>query len=344
MGMYESLVRPLAFRMDPERVHNWAMFFLRRGLISAPVPESSRLEQTLMGCRFPNPIGLAAGFDKNGELAESIHRLGFGFAELGTATFHAQPGNPKPRMFRIPEEQGLVNRMGFNNEGSAAVARRLKGRAPYIPIGVNIGKSKITPVEEAASDYEDSAALFEGIGDYLALNVSSPNTPGLRLLQAPDEMKRIIERVRASSRRRHILIKLAPDLADEDLDALTDLAAEMSLTGIIATNTTVARGMLRRDPRQDGGLSGRPLKEMADAALMRIARRAPKNLLLIGVGGIMDGDDAYDKIRMGAHLVQVYTGWIYGGPKFCQRACGRILERMEADRAKSLDDVRGSLL
>ncbi len=344
MDLYKAIVRPLAFRLDPEFAHHLAMMAVNSGLLQIKPVTDIRLSQTLMGLHFANPIGLAAGFDKNGVAIDHWHKLGFGFAEIGTVTYIAQPGNPRPRLFRLPDEKALINRMGFNNDGGLEVARRVKASSSMIPLGINIGKSKTTDPADAAAEYEDTAALFANLGDYLVINVSSPNTPGLRLLQAPAEVKKIVDCVRQSSPKRKLFLKLSPDLADEDLDELSDLSLELALTGIIATNTSTARGMLATDPHQEGGLSGRPLKEMANAALTRIARRTMGNLMLIGVGGIETGDDVYEKIRLGAHLVQVYTGWIYGGPSFCRKLNLRLLELMYQDHAKNLDAVRGALL
>lgn len=344
MDFYKGVLRPIAFRFDPEFAHHFAMNAIRTGLINVKPVEDAKLSQTLMGSHFVNPIGLAAGFDKNGLAIDHWHRLGFGFAEIGTVTYHAQPGNPRPRLFRLKQEQALINRMGFNNEGALVVSRRALGAHSMIPLGINIGKSKITDPADAATEYGDTAALFSNAGDYLVINVSSPNTPGLRLLQAPEEVKKIVQHVRESSPKRRLFLKLAPDLADEDLDELSDLCLELSLTGIIATNTTTARGMLEFDPNESGGLSGRPLRDMANACLARIARRTQGKLILIGVGGIETGDDVYEKIRLGAHLVQVYTGWVYAGPTFCRQLNLRLLDLLYRDHYNTLEAARGTLL
>lgn len=344
MDLYKGLLRPLAFRLDPEVAHHLAISAIRSGLLSVKPVNDPKLSQILIGCSFANPIGLAAGFDKNGLAVDHWHRLGFGFAEIGTVTYHAQPGNPRPRLFRLKEERALINRMGFNNEGALVVSRRVQGASSMIPLGINIGKSKITDPADAATEYEDTAALFANTGDYLVINVSSPNTPGLRLLQAPNEVKKIVECVRKSSPKGKLFLKLAPDLADEDLDELSDLCVDLALAGMIVTNTTIARGMLHADPNESGGLSGAPLKDMANACLARIARRTQGKLILIGVGGIETGEDVYEKIRLGAHLVQVYTGWVYGGPSFCQHLNARLLELLYRDHFKNIESARGTLL
>ncbi|RYG24491.1 quinone-dependent dihydroorotate dehydrogenase [bacterium] len=342
MGLYESVARPLAFRIDPERVHELAMRGIQSGLFKAPTFSDSRLESERFGVRFPNPVGLAAGFDKNGVALDRWRDLGFGFIEAGTVTFRPQSGNPKPRMFRVPEAQGLINRMGFNNEGAGALAHRLEKSNPGIPLGINLGKSKIAELAAASEDYAGSFHLLHTHGDYFVVNVSSPNTPGLRSLQDAGALREILAAMREVDPTRPVFVKVAPDLTPDALDEVVGVAVEAKLTGLIATNTTISREMLPRDPGESGGLSGRPVQEMADRALAHLYRTCPKDMVLIGVGGIMNGDDAYRKITLGAHLVQIYTGWIYGGPGLVPAINRRIVELMERDGFKTLDEVRGS--
>ncbi|MGV3614009.1 MAG: quinone-dependent dihydroorotate dehydrogenase [Fimbriimonas sp.] len=341
MSLYESLVRPLAFRMDPERVHEMAMGMLQKGAFRARSFRDKRLEQSFFGVDFANPLGLAAGFDKNAVALEHWHQLGFGFVECGTVTAQAQPGNPKPRMFRIPEEKALINRLGFNNDGARTVAGRLAAARAHLPVGVNLGKSKVTPLEEAAADYQTSFRLLHPFGQYFVVNVSSPNTPGLRTLQEKGPLREIFAAMREVDAEKPLFVKVAPDLELSALDDVLEVAIEARLTGMIATNTTIRRDMLGRDPNEGGGLSGAPLKAKADATLAHLARKAPKEMILIGVGGIMTGDDVYDKIRLGAHLCQVYTGWIYSGPHMVPNCLERMVQLMDRDGVKSLDEVRG---
>ena len=354
MGFYESVLRPLAFRIDPETVHEAAMRAIQAGLVKALSFADPRLECERFGILFPNPVGLAAGFDKNGIALGRWKDFGFGFVEAGTVTFHPQPGNPKPRMFRVPEAHGLINRMGFNNEGAAALAARLsasprgsswrggRGERSGIPLGINLGKSKVTELADAPEDYAACFRLLHGHGDYFVVNVSSPNTPGLRSLQDAGALREILAAMREVDATRPLFAKVAPDLSFDALDELAGVAMEARLTGLIATNTTISRDGLPRDPNEAGGLSGLPVREKADATLAHLYRTVPRDMILIGVGGIMDGDDAYRKIRLGAHLVQLYTGWIYGGPALVPAINRRIVECMERDGFKTLDEARGA--
>ena len=342
MGLYERVLRPLAFRVDPETVHEWANRAIGAGLAGSHGFAHPLLESERFGVRFPNPVGLAAGFDKNGALIPRWRKFGFGAVEVGTVTAKAQPGNPKPRMFRVPEARGLINRMGFNNDGAAELAGRLAGLEAGLPLGINLGKSKATELADAPEDYASSFRLLHGYGDYFVVNVSSPNTAGLRTLQDAGALREILAAMREVDATRPLFVKVAPDLSFEALDELVLVAVEAGLTGIIATNTTVSREMLANDPGEAGGLSGRPVREMADASLAHLYRACPREMTLIGVGGIMDGDDAYRKITLGAHLVQLYTGWIYGGPGLVARINRRLVESMERDGLRSLDEARGT--
>jgi dihydroorotate dehydrogenase len=316
-----GLIRPLLFRLDPEKVHHLAMGAVVAGTAKGGTFSHPSLEREFFGVKFRNPVGLAAGFDKDGVALDRWKDFGFGFIEVGTVTRHAQPGNPKPRLFRLLEHKALINRMGFNNEGADALASRLEKAHPGIPVGVNIGKSKVTPVEEAVEDYAYSYKRLKELGDYFVVNVSSPNTPGLRELQDKAALTRILWRLKEIDSRKPLFVKIAPDLTDEQIDDVAQVATQLELTGVIATNTTISRAMLPVDPKIDGGLSGAPVKAMADHVLERLAQNVDGKLILIGVGGIMTAADARRKLDLGASLVQVYSGWIYGGPTWVPDLC-----------------------
>jgi dihydroorotate dehydrogenase len=307
--------------MDAERVHDLAMGTLGRfGSVLqkfAPAPDV-RLERTVFGIRFPNPVGLAAGFDKNAVALRAWEGLGFGFAEVGTITARAQPGNPKPRIFRLPEHRALINRLGFNNDGADAVASRLRReidarRWPRIPIGINIGKSRQVELEAATADYVLSLERLLPFGDYFVLNVSSPNTPGLRTLQDRKALDHLLESIqRRNTGRKPLLVKLAPDLSNDALEDAVALAAQHKLAGIVATNTTVDHSAIPEARRQQGGLSGAPLRQRATEVVRFLAERS--KLPIIAVGGIDSVDAALEKLDAGAALIQLYTGFIYEGP------------------------------
>jgi dihydroorotate dehydrogenase len=300
------------------------------GLAGELQRSDARLEQTLFGCRFPNPLGLAAGFDKNAVAAGIWHCFGFGFAELGTVTWHAQAGNPRPRLFRLAAERAALNRMGFNNAGAEAVLRTLQrqrlpapGQRPAV-LGINLGKSKITPLEQAPDDYASSLQLLAAQADYAVINVSSPNTPGLRDLQQESQLRRLVERLRRLPACPPLLVKIAPDLEDDAIDAIARMAYEEGLAGVIAVNTSLNRlGLEQRRLSQTGrtlaeeagGLSGAPLRARAVEVLRRLRAVAGPALPLVGVGGIDSPAAAWERISAGASLVQVYTGWIYEGPE-----------------------------
>lgn len=277
-----------------------------------------RLAKTVFGVRFPSPVGLAAGFDKNAIALAAWEALGFGFAEIGTVTARSQPGNPKPRLFRLPELEGVINRLGFNNEGAEAVAARLcalrqSGGWPRIPVGVNLGKSKVTPLEKAPDDYVESFQRLRPFGDYFVLNVSSPNTPGLRKLQDKASLEELLSAVQAvNTTRLPLLLKIAPDLEWGAIEEILALVEAHRLAGLIATNTTIDHSQVPMEKRQQGGLSGQPLKKRALEVLRFITART--TLPVIGVGGIAGADDAKARFDAGAALVQIYTGLIYEGP------------------------------
>jgi dihydroorotate dehydrogenase len=330
MDFYQNLIRPIFFSMDAEEAHDLVMSALETGShfpslvrLSAgkAVPSSPR---TVAGITFPNPVGLAAGMDKNGLALPAWEALGFGFIEVGTITACAQPGNPKPRMFRFPQQQALINRLGFNNEGAEAVATRLEalhaeGRWPRIPVGLNIGKSKVTPAEKAHEDYLASFRRLHDLGDYFVINVSSPNTPGLRDLQSTEALGRIIRTLRdwEGASRRPLFVKVAPDLAEEDLVAIVQLAESEQLAGLIATNTTLDHSAIPKDRDQTGGLSGLPVRTRSLAALQTIRKQTM--LPVIACGGISDAESAQERLDAGADLLQVYTSFIYQGPALLRK-------------------------
>jgi dihydroorotate dehydrogenase len=358
--MYRLLYRVVLRRLPAETAHR-AGFWLIRAVAAVPGaawglrrwlgPRDPVLRVRALGLDFPGPLGLAAGFDKDARGTAGLGALGFGFVEVGTVTARPQPGNDRPRMFRLPADRALINRMGFNNAGAAAAAARLRRRRAGIRtiVGVNIGKTRAVPEEQAAADYAASARAVAGVADYVVVNVSSPNTPGLRDLQAADRLRPVLTAVRsaldegaAGGRSRGsggskgakggkggkggvpLLVKIAPDLADADVDAVADLALELGLDGIIATNTTVSRDGLASSPAEiaaagAGGLSGPPLRRPALAVLRRLRARAGDRLVLIAAGGIETPDDAWERLRAGATLVQAYTGFIYGGPLWPRR-------------------------
>ncbi|WP_067669307.1 quinone-dependent dihydroorotate dehydrogenase [Nocardia miyunensis] len=349
--MYSLLLR-LMFLLPPERIHHLAFAAMRLATRFAParaviarlaVTGDPILATTAFGVRFPAPVGLAAGFDKDGEGVDAWGPLGFGFAEVGTVTGQAQPGNPAPRLFRLPADRALINRMGFNNQGAAAAAQRLRQRRPGgVPIGANIGKTKIVPAEQAAQDYVTSARVLGPLADFVVVNVSSPNTPGLRDLQAVESLRPLLAAVldclahSGSARTVPVLVKIAPDLSDEDIDAVADLAVELGLAGIVATNTTVGREDLRTPAEQvaaigAGGLSGPPVAGRALEVLRRLYARVGDRLVLISVGGIETADQAYERILAGATLLQGYTGFIYGGPLWTRHLHRGLAARLRAD-------------
>lgn len=315
------------FRLRPERIHGLMSTALTATAAVTPARDALRrtlvvddpvLSQTIAGIAFPRPLGLAAGFDKNATEVDVWGPLGFGYSEVGTVTAVAQPGNPTPRLFRLSRDGALLNRMGFNNDGARSAITRLSRRCEPEPVGLNLGKTKMTPPERAAADYFESARTVRDNADYLVINVSSPNTPGLRDLQAVESLRPIVDAVRSASDL-PLFVKIAPDLSDEDIDAVTDLALELGLTGLIATNTTISRDGLATPASEvaalgAGGVSGIPVAERALEVLQRIRQRAGDDLVLIGVGGISTAQQAWERINAGASLLQGYTGFIYGGP------------------------------
>jgi dihydroorotate dehydrogenase len=346
--IYRGVVRPVLYRLgrgDAERAHEQTLRGLRRlGRVPGAVKALARtygvlpggLERTVFGVRFPSPVGLAAGMDKNGVALPAWRALGFGFVEVGTVTAEPQPGNPKPRLFRLVESEGVINRMGFNNEGSEALAGRLAayGDLGY-PLGISIGKSKITPLDKAVEDYVTSLRRLYQYGDYFAVNVSSPNTPGLRSLQDAGQLRELLAALHAEARSRAvgatpkpILVKIAPDLTEQAIDELLGVCTDVGVAGIIATNTTIGRsGLAAADQAlaaEAGGLSGRPLTELSAKTVAHIHAETQGALPIIGVGGILDPDDASRLFDAGASLVQIYTGLIYRGPGLVRRTNRRL--------------------
>ncbi|MFF7189151.1 quinone-dependent dihydroorotate dehydrogenase [Streptomyces sp. NPDC008222] len=362
--MYKFFFRLVFSRMDPEQAHHLAFRWIRRA-VRIPVlrtfaaavlaPRYKELRTEAFGLRMHGPIGLAAGFDKNALAVDGMAMMGFDHVEIGTVTGEPQPGNPKKRLFRLVGDRALINRMGFNNEGSLAVAARLASRTPVFRtvVGVNIGKTKVVPEAEAVADYVKSAERLAPYADYLVVNVSSPNTPGLRNLQATEALRPLLSAVReaadrtVTTRRVPLLVKIAPDLADEDVDAVADLAVELGLDGIIATNTTIAReGLgLTSDPalvRETGGLSGAPLRTRSLEVLRRLYARVGDRIALVGVGGIESAEDAWQRILAGATLVQGYSAFIYEGPSWGRALHKGLAARLRTSPYATLADAVGA--
>lgn len=342
MGFYAAVVRPLLFLLSPETAHQIGMAVISRGWLRAQRFEDPILEQELFGIRFANPLGLAAGFDKNAQAVAHWGQLGFGFVEVGTVTYRPQPGNPRPRLFRLPRDRALINRMGFNNDGARAIATRIAASRSQIPLGVNLGKSRDTPIEAAAHDYSESYKLLRKFGAYFVVNVSSPNTPGLRTLQERGPLSEIVQALRAIDPDRPLFVKVAPDLETQALDEIVEVVHEAKLTGLIATNTTIRREGLSTQIDEEGGLSGEPLKRRSDEVLAHLYQSCDRGVVLIGVGGVFDGVDLYEKIAQGAHLCQVYTGWVYGGPGMVSASLRTLADLMRRDGVGSLAELRGT--
>lgn len=350
--MYSVLRRAL-FAVPAERIHTVAFATLRgatatgvtrRRLHAMLAPTDPVLASSVFGVRFPGPLGLAAGFDKDGHGLDTWGALGFGYAEVGTVTARAQPGNPQPRLFRLPDDRALLNRMGFNNHGAGELALQLARHHPDIPIGVNIGKTKVTPPEEAVDDYRVSARLLGPLAAYLVVNVSSPNTPGLRDLQAVESLRPILQAVLAETST-PVLVKIAPDLSDGDVDEIADLAVELGLAGIVATNTTVSRDGLRTPGVAElgsGGVSGPPVARRSLEILRRLYARVGDRQVLISVGGIETAEDAWERIISGATLLQGYTGFIYGGGLWAKRIHDGLARRLHDGGFASLSEAVGS--
>ena len=342
--MYKAIIRPLFFCFDPEKIHHFAFKSLK---VLNAIPGFSRLsrvlykvndprlKRTVFGLEFDNPVGLAAGFDKEAKLYDELANLGFGFIEIGTLTPEGQEGNPKPRLFRLPQDSALVNRMGFNNEGVEAAVTRLKKRKTKVLIGGNIGKNKVTPNELANDDYSKAFnALYEYV-DYFVVNVSSPNTPNLRALQDKEPLTALLKMLKdemaTKPNHKPILLKIAPDLTDSQLDDIIAIVAEVKIEGIIAANTTIDRSMLKSDKAEvdaigAGGLSGKPVRARSTEVIAYLHQKSNGAFPIIGVGGIYTAEDAIEKMKAGASLVQVYSGFIYEGPSMVKKICKGILK------------------
>jgi dihydroorotate dehydrogenase len=324
--IYRAVFNLFFKRLDPEHAHELVVFGLRF-LSSMGLLRAGRRSQTqqVMGLAFENRFGMAAGFDKNALMIRPLHALGFSHVEIGTITARAQPGNEKPRLFRLTENKALINRMGFNNDGAQVVADRLRilrAKHAILPvIGVNLGKNKTTPPQEAASDYSFSTQLLAPLADYLVVNVSSPNTPGLRDLQQVDALRPILIAVKSAAGEKPVLVKIAPDLSDEDILAVCDLVLELSLAGVVATNTTITRDKLlpERHQSEAGGLSGPVLLSRALEVIGIVRARLGSERVIIGVGGVSSKSDFQQMLKAGADLVQAYTGFVYGGPFWPRR-------------------------
>ena len=394
MDIYQSAIRPILFsalKADPEWLHQRALGglgWLARKSERIPISWTQAqlqqafclsdvaIEQTLWGVKFPNPLGLAAGFDKDGVAANIWGTFGFGFAELGTVTFHAQPGNPRPRLFRLAEDKAVLNRMGFNNHGAEALARRLASlkirtweeglmveRSNFqpplsaqpssltIPLGINLGKSKVTPLEEAAADYLESFRLLKDWGDYFVVNVSSPNTPGLRSLCSATQLSQILDALQQENQgMKPILVKIAPDLEWVAIADVIKLAQTHQLSGIVATNTTIRRDILKTQiiaatgksvTEEAGGISGAPLRQRSTEVIRFIYQQTQGQLPIIGVGGIFTAEDAWEKITAGASLIQVYTGWVYEGPWMVRRILDELLQKLKERKLASISEAVG---
>ncbi|MEB3100217.1 quinone-dependent dihydroorotate dehydrogenase [Ferviditalea candida] len=358
--LYRSLAKPLLFRMDPEKAHHLTVGGLAAaaripgatGLLNllygtAKAPE---LAVNLWGIRFSHPIGLAAGLDKNGVAVPGFTSMGFSFVEVGTVTPQPQPGNELPRLFRLPEDQALINRMGFNNRGASAMAEELKRvKQRKIPVAVNIGKNKWTPNEEAVEDYRACIKALYPYGDFFVVNISSPNTPNLRDLQHGEELRKLLGAVKDEMDKqaqgkgvKPVLVKLAPDVDERDLEHMTDSIMRSGVSGIIATNTTILRdGLASPHQRETGGLSGKPLARRSTEAIRSIYKLTGGKLPIIGSGGIFSAQDAYEKIRAGASLVEVYTGLIYQGPGIVRAIHRGLIERLKRDGFAGISEAVG---
>ena len=357
--MYKA-VRPLLFRAAPERIHDLSTNALALASSNAGMLEllsqayrfeDSRLKVRRFGLNFPNPVGVAAGLDKNGRAVAAWAALGFGFSEIGSVTALSQMGNPQPRLFRLPEDKAIINRMGFNNDGAVVVARRLerlfeaRGK-PKTPLGINIGKSKVALLEQAADDYLRSLKELYPFGDYFVVNVSSPNTAGLRDLQEKGRLERLLGAVQtfiqAQAQPKPLLVKLSPDLSFGQLDEVLDLAKASGLAGVIATNTTVSREGLSSSVDEAGGLSGKPLKSRSMSVLRHICGQADEELAVISVGGVATAGDVFGRLAAGASLVQIYTGLVYEGPGLAKRLCRELLKELATRHIGSVEGLIGA--
>ena len=356
MSFYKSIIRPLLFKMPTETAHEIGIEALRVGLNSKlaqdlvfrrfSVESFGELER--FGLKFKNPLGMAAGFDKNGTVVNSLAALGFGFVEVGTVTFNPQKGNEMPRLFRLPQDAALINRLGFNNEGTEKVVERLKKINPNCVLGLNIGKNKDVPNEEAIENYLKSFELAHPVADYIVVNVSSPNTPNLRELQKAENLKELLNALQKRNRElltKPLLVKIAPDLSDGEIEAIVDISLNLKLAGIIATNTTIKRDNLKTTNSEKvgaGGLSGKPLREKSNEIVSKIYRYSKGKIPIVGVGGIFTAADAFEKIAAGACLIQSYTGFVYQGLTFARDVNVGLVKILQKKGFNNLDEAIGT--
>ncbi len=361
--IYQNLIRPMLFKMPTETAHEFGIDVLKVGLSSKFVrdyfAEKFKREEfgelKRIGLTFKNPLGIAAGFDKNGKVVNQLSALGFGFVEVGTVTFEAQQGNEKPRLFRLPDDKALINRLGFNNEGTAKVVERLKKINANCVLGVNIGKNKNVPNEEAIENYLKSFDLAFDVADYIAVNISSPNTPNLRELQKADALEELLSSLQernlelGKQRKKNLplVVKIAPDLSEGEIEAITDICLRVKISGIIATNTTVARDNLKTNKAEieriaGGGLSGKPLQTRSNEVVKQIYKASKGKLPIVGVGGIFTAEDAFEKIASGACLLQSYTGFIYQGFTFARDVNFGLAKILREKGFHNLDEAIGT--
>jgi len=347
---YEKVIRPILFGLPAETAHELGIEALKLGFGSkvaeSELPDFGEIER--FGLKFRNPLGIAAGFDKNGVVVNQLAALGFGFVEVGTITFWPQKGNEKPRLFRLPEDKALINRLGFNNVGAETVAERLSKLDRKCIVGINIGKNKDVPNEEAVENYLNCFNLVYSVADYVAINVSSPNTPNLRQLQQSDSLEALLATLQnrnAEMGKKPLLVKIAPDLSEDEIEAITDACLRQKIDGIIATNTTISRdGLKTGDVKRfgNGGLSGKPLSCRSNEVISKIYSYSKGKLPIIGVGGVFTAQDAFDKISVGASLVQAYTGFVYGGMSFPVNTHFGLASILKQNGFRSIDEAVGS--
>ncbi len=351
--IYENLIRPILFKTPPETAHEVGIETLKialgtntaQNLAAKQFAGESFGELERFGLAFKNPLGVAAGFDKNGVVVNQLAALGFGFVEVGTVTFNPQKGNDKPRLFRLPEDKALINRLGFNNQGTPKVVERLKKINPNCVLGVNIGKNKNVPNVEAIENYVQSFDLAREVADYIAVNVSSPNTPNLRELQKAENLEELLGKLQKRNQElsaKPLLVKIAPDLSEAEIEAIVDISLKLNLSGIIATNTTVGRENLKTKINEVGGLSGKPLQNLSNEVIKKIYKFSKGKLPIIGVGGIFTAEDAFEKIAAGACLVQAYTGFIYQGFAFARNINLGLINLLKEKGFKNLDEAIGT--
>ncbi len=352
MSFYQSIIRPILFNLPTETAHEIGIDALKIGLSSKFAQDfaakrfnsESFGELLRFGLKFKNPLGIAAGFDKNGVVVNQLAALGFGFVEVGTVTFNPQKGNDKPRLFRLPEDKALINRLGFNNEGTLRVVERLKRTNRNCILGVNIGKNKDVPNEAAIENYLQSFDLAHAVADYIVVNVSSPNTPNLRELQKAENLEELLSALQKRNvelSAKPLLVKIAPDLSDEEVKAIVDVSLKLNLAGIIAANTTVKRENLLSNVNEVGGLSGKPLRERSTQVVSKIHKHSNGKLPIIGVGGIFTAEDAFKKIAAGACLLQSYTGFVYQGFSFAKEINDGLQRILKQKGLRNLDEAVG---